>query len=121
IEQVWDKATTDAGKQGLNDDSKYLKVIDGVSWQLRLMDQSVDEGDEIDKNGTGAKPNSYEACFKFSYGNKTRYFAGGLGGASFATPDDVLRNSFSALCWVGLFTDQKGRSYFKIKEIVKEY
>lgn len=44
-------------------------------------------------------PNAFESTVRFSSGGKTKYFPGGVPGASYDTPKEVLLNIFKGLGW----------------------
>jgi len=64
--------------------------------------------------------NSYEACLKFTYAGKTRYYAGGVIGEIYETIEQVLVGVFWALVWASRIDTEDGPMN-RIDEIVHRY
>jgi hypothetical protein len=105
---------------GLNRNSERVVVTqNGVpeQQQLSLADSLVHVGDLIEP---GLVLNSYEACLKFTFGGKTRYYGGGVPGAAFKSALEVI-GVFYALVWTTTVFDGAGKKVRRVEEIVHIY
>lgn len=84
---------------------------------VALSDIGVKEGDSI---AMGLHLNSYEGCLKFTFGNKTRYYGGGVPGATLKSAQEVL-NLFQALVWTRVEIGVDGNPVRRIVEVVQTY
>ncbi|MFS8067533.1 MAG: hypothetical protein ACMG6S_14315, partial [Byssovorax sp.] len=82
---------------GLERDKIRFVKIKGVNRPvvLGLADQLVDPGNVLEARTV---LNAYEACLKFTFGGKMRYYGGGVPGSAFTSALEVL-HVFASLVW----------------------
>lgn len=111
---------------GLNRNNMRIGFNNGVveTQFLSLADSAFNKGDLKvgDLIPAGTTLNAFEACLKFTFGGKTRYYGGGVPNSSFKSAQEVI-GVFSALVWTTPIFDITGLVHVanRVEEIVHKY
>jgi hypothetical protein len=104
---------------GLQRDELRSVKIRGVDRMvvLGLADSPVKPGQMLE---VSTVLNAYEACLKFTFGGKMRYYGGGVPGSDFTSALEVL-HVFASLVWWRTVTGKTGGDMWLVEDIVIDY
>jgi hypothetical protein len=108
----------DTGRPVVLKDPVSMKEVE-IMVVLGLADSAVKPGELLEMKTV---VNAYEACLKFTFGGKMRYYAGGVKGEGIKTAQEVL-HVFSSLVWWRTINDptQKGKEMNRVEGIACDY